>query len=49
MEIFLERERLLFRIPANPIVGSLRDNKESCSTRGGLRVGIGFKEFTQTP
>ena len=33
----------------DPTVGSLRDKKESCSTRRGLRVGTGFKEFKQTP
>ena len=45
----LERERLLSKISRYPTVGSLRDKKESCSTRRGLRVGIGFKEFRQTP
>ena len=44
-----ERERLLSSFPANPTVGSLRDKKESCSTRIGLRVGTGFMEFPQTP
>ena len=44
-----ERERLLSSFPANPTVGSLRDKKESCSTRRGLRVGTGFREFPQTP
>ena len=29
-------------------VGSLRDKKENCSTRRGLRVGTRFKEFRQT-
>ena len=33
----------------DPTVGSLRDKKENCSTRRGLRVGIGFREFPQTP
>ena len=47
---FLEKERaLISRFSANPIVGSLRDKKESCSTPRGLRVGTGFKEFRQTP
>ena len=46
---FLERERLLSSFPANPTVGSRRDKKGSCSTRRGLRVGTGFKEFRQTP
>ena len=45
----LERERLLSKISYDPTVGSLRDKKESCSTRRGLRVGTGFKEFRQTP
>ena len=44
-EFFLERERLLFSFPANPTVGSLRDKKESCFTRSGLRVDTGFEEF----
>ena len=34
---------ILSRISDNPTVGSLRDEKESCSTRRGLRVGTGFK------
>ena len=33
----------------DPTVGSLRDKKESCSTRRGLRVGTGFRRFPQTP
>ena len=41
----LEKERLLSKFSANPTVGSLRDRKESCSTRRGLRVGTGFEEF----
>ena len=32
----------------DPTVGSLRDKKENCSIRRGLRVGTGFKEFPQT-
>ena len=48
-EFFLERERLLSSFPADPTVGSLRDKKESCSTRRGLRVDTGFEEFPQTP
>ena len=40
---------LLSRISGNPTVGSLRDEKESCSTRRDLRVGTGFEEFRQTP
>ena len=39
----LERERLLSNISLDPTVGSLRDKKESCSTRRGLRVGTGFR------
>ena len=44
---FLERERepLLSRFSVNPTVGILRSKKEGCSTRRGLRVGSGFKEF----
>ena len=45
----LDRERLLSKISRDPTVGSLRDKKRSCSTRRGLRVGTGFKEFRQTP
>ena len=42
-----ENLKLLSRNTRDPTVGSLRDNKESCSTRRGLRVGIGFREFSQ--
>ena len=49
LSFFLERERLLSRIPVNPTVSSLRDNKENCSTRRGLCVSTGFREFPQTP
>ena len=45
----LEREKLLSKISRDQTVGSLRDKKRSCSTRRGLRVGTGFKEFRQTP
>ena len=45
----LEREKLLSKISGDSIVGSLRDKKESCSTRSGLRMNTGFKEFRQTP
>ena len=48
-EISLEREKLLSKISRDPIVGSLRDKKESCSTRRRLRMGTGFREFPQTP
>ena len=48
LRFFLERERLLSSFPVNPTVGSRRDKKGSCSTRRGLRVGTGFKEFRQT-
>ena len=44
-----ERESLLSKISGDPIVRILRDKKESCSTRRGLRVGSGFREFRQTP
>ena len=37
------------KISGDPTVGSLRDKKESYSTRRGLRVGTGFREFPQTP
>ena len=47
-DFLLERERLLSKFSADPTVGSLRDEKESCSTRRGLRVGTGFREFPQT-
>ena len=40
---------LLSRIPRDPTVGGLRDEKQNCSTRRGLRVGTGFREFSQTP
>ena len=50
LRAFRERERaLLSRIPGDPTVGRLRDKKEKCSTRRGLRVGTGFREFLQTP
>ena len=44
-----ENVRLLSRIVGDPTVGSLRDKKESFSTRRGLRVGTRFWEFPQTP
>ena len=44
-----ERESLLFKIPDDPTVESLRSKKEGCSTRRGLRVGSDFREFRQTP
>ena len=46
---FLEIEKLLSKFPADPTVKILRDKKESCSTRRGLSVGSGFREFRQTP
>ena len=47
---FLVRESLpLSRNTRDPTVGSLWDKKESRSTRRGLRVGTGFREFPQTP
>ena len=45
----LERERLLSKNTGDPTVGSLRDKKENCSTRRGLRVGTRFRDFSQTP
>ena len=49
--VFLVREKvfLLSRNTRDPTVGSLLDKKGSCSTRRGLRVGTGFREFSQTP
>ena len=49
--VFLVRDRvfLLSRNTRDPTVGSLRDKKESRSTRRGLRVGTRFREFPQTP
>ena len=46
---FLEREKLLSKFPTDPTVKILRDTKESCSMRRGIRVGSGFREFRQTP
>ena len=40
-----ERESLLSKIPGDPIVGSRRSKKESCSTQRDLRVGTEFEEF----
>ena len=49
-ERVLEREReLLSRNTRDPTVSNLRGKKESCSTRRGLRVGTGFRDFPQTP
>ena len=44
-DFLLERERLLSKFSTDPTVSSLRDEKESCSTWRGLRVGTGFEEF----
>ena len=44
-----EKVFLLSRNTGDPTVGSLRDKKENCSMRRGLRVGTGFREFPQTP
>ena len=46
--LFLRERKLLSRIVGDPTVSSRRDEKESCSTQRGLRVGTGFKEFRQT-
>ena len=43
-----ERVFILYRNTRDLTVGSLRDKKESYSTRRGLRVGTGFREFPQT-
>ena len=40
---------LLSRNTGDLTVDGFRENKESCSTRKGLRVGTRFKEFRQTP
>ena len=39
--------QLLSRFPSFQTVGSHRAKKKSCSTRQGLRLGIGFVEFRQ--
>ena len=49
LKFFLEREPLLSKNTGDPTVGGLRDKKENCSTRRGLRVGTRFREFPQTP
>ena len=36
---------LLSRLLGDPTVGSLRDEKESCSMRRDLRVGTEFEKF----
>ena len=47
---FLVRESLpLSRNTDDPTVGGLRDKKESCSTRRGLRWVPNLGEFPQTP
>ena len=43
--LFLEREPFLSSFSVNPIVGSIRDKKESCSMRRELRVVTGFEKF----
>ena len=48
-DIFLEREKLLSKIPGDPTIGILWSKKESCSTQRGLRVGSSFRVFRQTP
>ena len=48
--VFSFRERnFSLKNTANSTVGRLRDKKKKCSTRKGLRVGTGFREFLQTP
>ena len=39
--------QLISRFFGFRIVGSRRAKKQSCSTRQGLRVGTGFREFRQ--
>ena len=41
--------RLLSKFLGDPTVEILRDKKKGCSTRRGLCVGSGFKEFRKTP
>ena len=41
--------KLLSKLSDDPTVGSLRDKNESYSTRRGLHVGTGFREFPHTP
>ena len=47
----LERRSLtsLYICDKSDRFGGLRDKKENCSTRRGLRVGTRFMEFPQTP
>ena len=40
-----EKDLLLSINSGDSTVGSLRDKKESCSTRRGLRVDTRFEEF----
>ena len=40
-----KKDLFLSKISRDPTVDSLRDKKESCSTRSGLRVDTGFEEF----
>ena len=40
-----EKDLLLSRIPTNPTFRIHRSEKESCSTRRGLRVDSGFESF----
>ena len=40
--IFRESVFLLSKFLRDPIVGSRRDKRQSCSTHRGLRVGPGF-------
>ena len=47
--LMCERVFLLSKNTGDPTFGGLRDKKENCSTRRGLRVGTGFREFPQTP
>ena len=40
---------LISRFTVDLTVGILRDKKEGCSMRRAMCVGLGFKEFRQTP
>ena len=44
----MRRSNFSLKNTGDPTVGSLRDKKENCSTRRGLRVGTGFVSFLQT-
>ena len=47
MVVEIEKVQLLSRFPSFRTAGSRRAKKQSCSTRQGLHVSIGFVEFRQ--